>query len=420
MVRDRDTGFRLLGAFWVGLILFSASLQSFFSHSQTVAEPSNIVATLESEKPSLELLEKYIGHNDTIQGIFLDLGFTIQEVHNLVEHVKSVYDFNNIRVGRRVVIERTVGGNLERLRYGIDDEEYLLVRRERDRYTATREQYNFEILVEEVYGEVDTSLWEMLVSQGESPQLVVDLHQILQWDVDFTALQSKDSFELIVEKKYVDGEFAKYGKILAVQFTSGAHIFHAFWFKDPAGTTNYYDKKGNLVRKTFLKAPFHFNPRVTSRFSHSRYHPILKTRRPHLGVDYGAPTGTPVFASAAGTVVFRGREGGYGLTVKIRHPNGYLTSYAHLSSFDVERGQKVSQGDQIGRVGATGLATGPHLDYRVQDRNGHFLDPQNMLPLPLDKPVQKEYASLFFSVRDGYVQRLNSIPSSLNRSNHAD
>ncbi|MCH8820676.1 MAG: M23 family metallopeptidase, partial [Acidobacteria bacterium] len=146
-------------------------------------------------------------------------------------------------------------------------------------------------------------------------------------------------------------------------------------------------------------------------------------RRPHLGVDYGAPTGTPVLASASGAVIFRGREGGYGLLVKIRHPNGYVTSYAHLSRIDVQRGQKVSQGEQIGRVGATGLATGPHLDYRVQDKSGRFINPQNVLALPSDKPVAKEYVSLFTSVRDEYMQRLDSIPEIapfLNRISHAD
>lgn len=415
--------FRLLGLFGVALSLLLASFQSFSFDSDTLPDPGLILCDLQAETPPVERVERVIGRNSTLQEIFLDLGFTAREIHDLVQDVKPVYDLNHVRAGRSLVIERTADGNLQSLKYPIDDEEYLLVRREPDQYVATRERHDFQVVVEEFYGEVETSLWDTLVAQGESPRLVVALHQILQWDVDFTALQPKDSFKLIVEKKYLEGEFVKYGKISAIQFASAARTFYVFRFEDPQGQISYYDDKGDAVRKAFLKAPFHFDPRVTSRFSHSRYHPILKTRRPHLGVDYGAPTGTPVLASASGAVIFRGREGGYGLLVKIRHPNGYVTSYAHLSRIDVQRGQKVSQGEQIGRVGATGLATGPHLDYRVQDKSGRFINPQNVLALPSDKPVAKEYVSLFTSVRDEYMQRLDSIPEIapfLNRISHAD
>lgn len=418
-----DMRFRLLGLFGVALSLLLASFQSFSFDSDTLPDPGLILCDLQAETPPVERVERVIRRNSTLQEIFLDLGFTAREIHDLVQDVKPVYDLNHVRAGRSLVIERTADGNLQSLKYPIDDEEYLLVRREPDQYVATRERHDFQVVEEEFYGEVETSLWDTLVAQGESPWLVVELHQILQWDVDFTALQPKDSFKLIVEKKYLEGEFVKYGKISAVQFASAARTFYVFRFEDPQGQISYYDDKGDAVRKAFLKAPFHFDPRVTSRFSHSRYHPILKTRRPHLGVDYGAPTGTPVLASASGAVIFRGREGGYGLLVKIRHPNGYVTSYAHLSRIDVQRGQKVSQGEQIGRVGATGLATGPHLDYRVQDKSGRFINPQNVLALPSDKPVAKEYVSLFTSVRDEYMQRLDSIPEIapfLNRISHAD
>ena len=415
--------FRLLGLFGVGLSLLLASFQLFPVGLDTLPESGLIICDLKVETPPVERVERVIGRNSTLQAIFLDLGFTTREIHDLVQGAKPVYDLNRVRVGRSFVIERTADGDFQSLRYPIDDEEYLLVRREPDQYVATRERHDFQVVVEEFYGEVETSLWETLVSQGESPQLVVDLNQILQWDVDFTALQPKDFFKLIVEKKYLEGEFVKYGRISAVQFASGARTFYVFRFEDPTGQISYYDEKGDAIRKAFLKAPFHFDPRVTSRFSHSRYHPILKTRRPHLGVDYRAPTGTPVLASASGAVTFRGRKGGYGLLVKIRHPNGYVTSYAHLSRIDVKRGQKVSQGDQIGRVGATGLATGPHLDYRIQNKSGRFINPQNVLAFPSDKPVGKEHVSLFASVRDKYMERLDSIPEMtpfLNRIFHAD
>jgi murein DD-endopeptidase MepM/ murein hydrolase activator NlpD len=422
-IKGLDIRFRLLSLFGVAVGLLFASFQLTPFDVDILPEPGLIICHLKVELPPVERVERVIGRDSSLQEIFLDLGFTAREIHDLVQDVKPVYDLGRVRAGRSLVLERTADGDLQSLRYPIDDEGFLLVQRESGHFVATRERHDFQVVVEEFYGEVETSLWETLVSQGESPQLVVGLHQILQWDVDFTALQPKDSFKLIVEKKYLEGEFVKYGRISAVQFASRARTFHALRFEDPTGQISYYDEKGNAVRKAFLKAPFHFDPRVTSKFSHSRYHPILKTRRPHLGVDYGAPTGTPVLASASGRVSFRGRDGGFGLLVKIRHPNGYATSYAHLSGIDVKRGQQVSQGEQIGRVGATGLATGPHLDYRVQDKSGRFINPQNVLALPSDKPVGKEYVSLFASVRDEYMQRLDSIPEMapfLNRMVHAD
>ncbi|MCH6568829.1 MAG: M23 family metallopeptidase [Acidobacteria bacterium] len=159
-----------------------------------------------------------------------------------------------------------------------------------------------------------------------------------------------------------------------------------------------------------MRAPFAFDRRITSRFSPSRYHPILKKRRPHLGVDYGAPRGTPVLASADGTVIFAARKGGFGNLVRVRHPNGYITGYAHLSRMDVRRGQRVRQGERIGRVGSTGLSTAPHLDYRVQNRSGKYVNPKELAALPSDRGVEKEYWNQFVLLRDELMKRLASIP----------
>ena len=233
---------------------------------------------------------------------------------------------------------------------------------------------NFEVSVEEIYGRINDTLYQTLVSKGENGQLVARLWDILQWDVDFTSVQPEDSLKLIVEKKYLNGDFVKYGNVLAVEFRSSKKKLYGFIFENPqTGRTEHYDEGGQAVRKSLLKVPFRFDPRITSRFSHSRYHPILKVRRPHLGIDYGAPAGTPVVASGRGTVIFSGTKGGYGKLVRIRHPllrecgaevdpdapcgsRNVVTSYAHLSRIQVRRGQKVRQGERIGRVGSTGLA----------------------------------------------------------------
>ena len=419
---------RLVLSFFL-LVVGSASLLFFtlhpFSRGSDVAEvePSPILDFAIAE-PEVERIEDVFPRNSTVQGVLLEFGFPPGAIHSLIQDVRPVYNLNLVVAGNRFAIERFADGTFKSFEYHIDDEEYLLVGYDSDGYYGTRHRHNFEVLVEEFYGEIQDSLWNTLVSQGETHRLVYFLHQILQWDIDFTLIQPKDSFKLIVEKKYLNGEFVKYGDIGAAQFNSGGRTFYAFLFENPeTGKKRYCDEKGNAVRKAFLKVPFDFDPRITSRFSFSRYHPILKKRRPHLGVDYGAPPGTPVVASAAGAVIFAGRDGGYGKLLRIRHPNGYVTSYAHLSRIEVRVGQKVGQGQRIGRVGSTGLSTGPHLDYRVQDKRGRFVDPQKVSALPSDKPVNRRYWKEFVSVRDRLLNRLASIPEIepfLNRVAQAD
>jgi len=178
--------------------------------------------------------------------------------------------------------------------------------------------------------------------------------------------------------------------------------------------TQYGDERfAGFLRKAFLKVPFNFSPRISSGFSYSRFHPILKRRRAHPAVDFAAPRGTPVLASATGRVVHAGRSGGLGKLVKIRHSNGYTTSYAHLSKILVKSGQMVQQGQRIGKVGSTGLATGPHLDYRIQTKSGKYLNPRKKISWPSDKPIDKKYWSDFVAVRDGFLDELMSIPTSM-------
>ncbi len=372
-------------------------------------ELSGVVEVLPAE-PELVRSEVVLERNSTVEGVLLQLGFERQELHSLIRDVRPVYNLNRVKAGHSFAVERLSDGTFKGLEYHISDEQYLLVQSDSDGYSASLYNYNLETVVEEFYGEIEESLWTTMLSGGETDHLVFKLTQVLQWDVDFTAIQPQDSVKLIFEKKYLDGEFVKYGEILSVVFTSRERSFSAFLFENPdSGKRQYYDEKGLPVRKAFLKVPFSFDPRITSRFSHSRYHPILKKRRPHLGVDYGAPHGTPVLAAGSGRVVFAGRDGGFGKLVRIRHPNGYTTAYAHLSRIEVRRGQEVNQGQRVGRVGATGLATGPHLDYRVQDQRGRYINPRNVSALPSDKPLDQKYWDQFAAVRDHFTDQLTSI-----------
>ncbi len=360
--------------------------------------------------PEIRRFEDSLPPASTIQDVLLKYEFTPQEAQRLIEETRRVYNLNRVMAGNRFLIEFEED-RFAALQYDISDEEYLVVKYDGAGYSASRHSYEFDTVIEEFYGQINGSLSNTLTSNGESYRLVADLMDILMWDIPFTSVQPGDSFKLILEKKYRDGQFVKYGRILAVEFRRGEKTFYAFMFNDPqTGKPRYYDLEGKSVRKAFLKVPFRFNPRVTSRFSHSRYHPILKRRRPHLGVDFGAPIGTPVLASASGTVIFAGRDGGYGRMVRIRHSGGVVTSYAHLSRISVRAGQAVAQMDVVGRVGSSGLSTGPHLDYRVQDNRGRFLNPMNLVSLPSEEPIGKQYVKDFEKVQQAFRVRLAGIP----------
>ena len=279
------------------------------------------------------------------------------------------------------------GGTLESFRYEISDEEYLLAEWDGEHYESSRRALEFDVKTETIHVSIEESLWAALMKMGEKDQpgdgsgldSAVD-------DVDFTTIQFGDGLRLVVDKKYHNGQLVKYGEIHAVQFTTGGKDFFAFRFVLPeSGQIKYYDQQGKSVKKAFLKVPFRFSPRISSGFSYNRFHPLLKRRRPHLGIDFAAPAGTPVLASANGSVTFAGWKGGLGKSVELRHPNGYRTGYSHLSRILVKAGQKVGQGDVLGRVGSTGLATGAHLDYRVQDPRGRYLNPRRKVAWPSDK-----------------------------------
>jgi murein DD-endopeptidase MepM/ murein hydrolase activator NlpD len=239
---------------------------------------------------------------------------------------------------------------------------------------------------------------------GESDQLALDLADIFAWDVDFnTELQKGDSFRVAVEKLYLDGRFAKYGRILAAEFVRGERRLQAVRFEGERGA-GYYAPDGTPLRKAFLRSPLKFS-RISSGFSTARRHPILHTVRAHLGVDYAAPTGTPVMAAADGVVTAAGWMGGYGKTVKLRHANGFETLYGHLSRINVRAGQRVSQGTCVGLVGRTGLATGPHLDYRMI-RGGRFVNPLRVQSPPAE-PIPAGERAAFDALKG---ERLALLP----------
>jgi murein DD-endopeptidase MepM/ murein hydrolase activator NlpD len=267
-----------------------------------------------------------------------------------------------------------------------------------------------------VMGEVHGSLFEAVINAGEKPELAMRLAQIFGWDLDFyTDPRPGDTFRVVVEKKVLaNGELLSYGRILAAEYKNAGHPYGAVLFHDVSGAPAYFTPEGKSMKKAFLHSPLKFAAPISSHFSEHRLHPILKEYRPHLGIDYAAPSGTPVQTIGEGRVIFAGLKGGAGNLVQIQHTNGYTTYYMHLSRVLVRSGQHVAQGQSIGLVGMTGLATGPHLDFRIQ-KQGQFLNFER-LPLPPSEPVAKRDWNEFAASRD---RALALMPAKLSQPNVA-
>lgn len=329
-----------------------------------------------------------------------------QQVQQLVEAARPVHDLARLGVGQPWAVAVSPDGALQAFSYGIDELRTLRVFRHEQGLRTELVQRSYETRVATVAGEIRSSLFEAVTAGGEQDQLALDLAEIFAWDVDFnTEIQRGDGFRLAVEKLSLDGRFARYGRILSAEFRRGQRTLVAVRFDREGDAGGYYAPDGSPLRKAFLRSPLKFS-RISSGFTTARFHPILQKYTAHLGVDYAAPVGTPVQASADGVVASAGWMGGYGNTVKLRHANGFETLYGHLSRIDVRAGQRVSQGTRVGAVGSTGLSTGPHLDYRMV-RNGAFVNPLRV-QLPPAEPIPDDERAAFEAVRQ---QALALLPA---------
>jgi murein DD-endopeptidase MepM/ murein hydrolase activator NlpD len=345
---------------------------------------------------ALKQLAGTITRNATLESL---LGDTLGNagIHNLVVAARPMHDLARLTVGQPFRLTVGADGVLAAFSYGIDELRTLHVRRNGSSLEAEVVTRSYETRVETVEGTITSSLFGAVEDSGEEPLLAVDLAAIFEWDVDFnTELQKGDSFRLAVEKQFLEGRFSRYGSILAAELLRGDRVLRAVRFVADKGP-EYFTPEGLPLRKTFLRSPLKFT-RISSGFSRARFHPVLKITRPHLGIDYAAPTGTPVRAAADGTVVLAGWSGGYGRTVRIRHGRGLETLYGHLSRIAVKNGEHVQQGELIGAVGSTGLASGPHLDYRTL-RNGVYVNPLTIQPPPAE-PVPASRRAAFEEARD--------------------
>jgi murein DD-endopeptidase MepM/ murein hydrolase activator NlpD len=324
----------------------------------------------------------------------------------MVASAQSVFDLRQLRAGNRLAIGRSMDGDLRSVRYNIDADRVLAIAPDGADFRSEIQTIPSQTEVAGVAGEIRDSLFGAVIDAHEKPELAMRLAEIFGWDLDFyTDPRPGDTFRVVVEKKRLStGETVSYGKILAAEYVNERHPYRAILFHDLAGHAEYYTPEGKAMKKAFLHSPLKFAAPITSHYRLHRFHPILKETRPHLGIDYGAPIGTPVQTIGDGHVTFAGPKGGAGNLVEIQHTNGYTTYYMHLSRVLVRNGQRVEQGQRIGLVGMTGLATGPHLDFRIA-RQGQFLNFER-LPLPTADPISKRDWNEFAAARDAALAQM--------------
>ena len=332
---------------------------------------------------------------DSLYLIFKRLGLPQRDLALMTGSKPLKKKLTRLAPGQEIELYVDAESRLTRLVHRLDRIRSLHVSRDGDSFTFEEVVEPPEISVATAAGIIDSSLFEAGQRAGLSDNIIMQMTDIFGWDVDFALdIRAGDRFALIYEEQLKDGEKIGEGSIIAAEFTNRGRRIRAVRYVDPAGHTDYFSDDGRSMRKAFLRTPVNFT-RISSRFSFSRRHPLLHKMRAHRGVDYAAPRGTPVRASGDGKVTFAGRKGGYGRTIILQHGSTYTTLYAHLSRFSkgIRSGRRVEQGQVIGYVGSTGLATGPHLHYEFRVRGVHR-DPLKV-ELPQAAPLPREYMADF-------------------------
>ncbi len=345
---------------------------------------------------------------DSLSQIFKRHGINAAELHELIALEGATRQLKRLYPGETIKVKTTYG-RLQELRYDINESQSLHVQRAASGLEATLVHHVLDKEIKQAAGVIDSSLYLAAQKAGLSDNLTMQLASIFGWDVDFLLdIREGDSFAVLYEEMYRDGKKVRDGSIIAAEFTNTGNTYQAVRYTDADNNTEYFTPDGKSLRKTFLRSPVDF-ARVSSRFSLNRKHPILNRIRAHKGVDYAAPTGTPVKATGDGKIVARGNSGGYGRTVTIQHGQQYTTLYAHLSSYakSLGIGSRVRQGQVVGYVGQSGLATGPHLHYEFRV-NGVHRNPLTV-PLPDAAPIAAGYKTDFLAKTQPLIAQLNLI-----------
>ena len=408
-----------------GLLVFCLSSALRMVSAADPAEIARLSADVNLQKDS-DFLTGFIPARTTIGALFENHMVQGADTPVLISTVASAIDVRRLRAGQPYSIDRLLDGRVRRFEYEIDADKRLLVERAAlegaPRFLATVERIPKQTTVLAIEGEINretNSLTAAIDKAGERIELALGMADVFSGEIDFSSdLQPGDRFRVLVERHTRDGKLSGYGAILAAEFVNDNRRLKAIRFTPEGGSPAYYDENGLSLKRFFLKSPLKFEPRITSRFSSSRKHPILGYARAHNGVDYYAPAGAPVGSVAPGVVTMAGWTNGGGRTVKVRHPNGYETEYLHLSAIAVRAGARIGQGELVGRVGMTGLATGVHLHYGLK-KNGRYVNPviehRNMPP---GDPIPAAYLNVFSSERDRYFTLLFNPPAARAANNN--
>ncbi len=356
-----------------------------------------------SLEPQLQVIEGRIKEGETFSRSLAKKRISVKWVHLIVSKLRPYVDFRQIRKGESYQWIADENGDLVKFLYQVSPTEaYEIEKGSKGEYLARKKEIPLEIYLIKAEGEIYTSLAKAMKDAGEHWSLAIVFAEVLAWEMDFSQdVRRGDRFKVVVEKIYKGDEFIKYGAIYALEYQSRKKMMRGVRFKN-----GYYDERGYSLEKAFLKTPLRFN-HISSGFNRNRRHPIMGGVHPHLGIDYAAPIGTPVWAVADGTVDSAEWVEGYGKQVVIRHPNGYVSYYSHLSRYGpgIKEGNQVEQKQVIGYVGSTGLSTGPHLDYRMS-KNGQFINPLKET-FPTGKSIEQEEMEAFGKKREEGMAWLN-------------
>jgi len=396
------------------LFLFSCKTKTSKKATEKIVQATKV----EKEEPvlkygfpvdSFSVKYGHIKNNQYLSQILNNCGVSMAIIDKIARKSKAVFDVRKIKSGKSYAVFSSLD-SLHQPKYFVYENspvEYTVFELS-DTLGIYQGHKKIETKLRSARGVVETSLWNAMVDNQVSPVLALELSDVFAWTIDFFAIQKGDRFRVIYEEQFVDSVSIGVGKIYAVEFDHYGTPNYAFLF-DQDERADYFDDKGQSLRKAFLKAPLKYS-RISSYFSNSRLHPVLRIRRPHHGVDYAAPKGTPVMSIGDGTVIARAYQPrGGGNYVKIKHNSVYTTTYMHLSAFGkgIHTGARIKQGQVIGYVGATGLATGPHLDFRIA-KNGRLVDPLKVKAPPVE-PVRKGNMERYIAHKDSLLNELQKI-----------
>lgn len=348
-----------------------------------------------------------VASGDTLSILFQNVGLSANTLHAVLDSSKDAKAFSRLRAGQQVEFKLDDSGQLLGMRSQLNKLETIQIDRDGDSYAFSKDVLEPEISTRFANGSIDSSLFVAAQNAGLSHNLTMQMANIFGYDVDFAReIRQGDNFEVLFEEKHVDDQRVGTGNILAARFTNRGRTFTAVRYTDSNGNSSYYRADGTSMRKAFIRTPVEF-ARISSRFNPGRRHPVLNKIRAHKGVDYAAATGTPIKATGDGRVVHVGRKGGYGNTVIIKHGQTYQTLYAHMSRYanGIRTGSNVNQGQVIGYVGATGLATGPHLHYEFQV-SGRHVDPLSV-KLPASDPIAQSERTKFMALSEQMMASLD-------------